>query len=266
MIVPVQIYLYTWDYINTPLIAAHITQGSQEYFEIMSSLAKKVRKIFLVYEVFCHPSLQDMRPLVEKGWHVEPFYTHIWELQAPEDLLSNLKKKKRFHQADSVFQKLDFANEKGTTIIDEFIPLYQETARQIGYKLRKTWDSSFRALANQMLKRDVIRFFTCRNKNGELLGVATYVLNPRQNTAYGWQLAHVYLQNERDFIPALYLYSIKALSSEVTSVDIAEGVRPSLYYYKDSLGTKSVRLYSVETPNAKFWRRLSSVVEKIKLS
>jgi hypothetical protein len=265
-IVRVQTLTHTWSYLDTPVIAGHITQGSQEYYDIIQALADKVKKSFLYYKVFCHPSIQDVRPLLQNGWSAMPEYAHTWDLHNPEALLNDLKGKKRFRQADSILQSLNFANENGEGIIEEFITLYQKTAQEIGYKLSKSWEHIFRTLVNQMLDNNVIRFFTCRKKSGELVGVATYVIDPVQHSAYGWQLAHIPLQGEKDFIPALYIYAIKTLSNEVSTIDIAEGIRPALYYFKDSLGTKSTPLFSVETPNADLWKNLLTAARKAKQS
>jgi hypothetical protein len=263
-IVRVQTLVHTWSYLDTPIVAGHIIQGSQEYYAIVYALAHKVRQSFLYYKVFCHPSIQDVRPLLQNQWSAEPEYAHIWDLQNPEALLNELRKKKRFRQADAMFQSLQFSSEKKGEIIEEFIPLYKKTAEQIGCKLSKSWERIFRALVDQMLDRNAIRFLTCRRNSGELLGVTTYVLNQIQNTAYGWQLAHIPLHGEKDFIPALYLYAIKILSTEASSIDIAEGIRPTLYYFKDSLGTRSTPLFSVETPNAKLWKNFITLARRAK--
>jgi hypothetical protein len=266
-IIRVQTNLQTWQYIDSPIIAAHAIPGSQLYFDILKTLADRVKKSFLHYKVYCHPSIRDVRPLLECGWRIFPDYAHSWDLRNPEALLADLKGRKRFQQVKKAFQNLDFADERGKAIFDEFIPLYMETARQVGYKLRKSWPRVFRTIAIELLERGIIRFLTCRKKSGELIGVATYILDPLRNTAFGWQLAHIPLRGgEVDFIPALYIHSIKTLSGEVSFIDIGVGVRPSLYFFKDSLGTRSTPEFLAQTPNSKFWKQFRSIIHKVKQS
>ncbi len=262
----IEVLLQNWSFTNTPFFTQNIIHGSPQYFLAMQALADEVKRSFDYFRIICHPSIQDVRPLLERGWRAAPDYAHVWDVKKAEELLHELKTKKRFRQIEGIFGSFDFADERHPGIIEEFIPFYQETAQDIGYKLRKSWKNIFRATATKMLKENIIRFYTCRDKNGKLAGAATYVLNPAHHNAYGWQLAHTpftHSSGEKDFIPALYFFSIEVLSHEVSSIDIAEGLRPSLYFFKDSLGTKSVTEFVVETPNAWFWKMIGNTKKSL---
>lgn len=259
-----QALLQTWSHIETPVVAHEVTQGSEVYFGIMTALANEASRMFLYYKVFCHPSIWDIRPFLYSGWRAKPDYSHGWDLQDADTLLNDLKAKKRFKQAERTVNNFNFAEEVDASIIDEFLDLYHQTARSIGFRLRESFDNMFRSMAREMLNRKVIRFYTCRKLNGELAGVATYVLSHNQKMAYGWQLAHIPLKGEKDFVSALYLYAIKSLSKEIKFIDIAEGIQQTLYYFKDSLGTKSSVHFVVETPNAKRWTTVIETVRRVK--
>jgi hypothetical protein len=261
-VLPEQILLQTWTHIETPVIAGSIIPGSPHYFEIMGALAEKGKRISFYYKVFCHRTIQDVRPFLKSGWRARPDYAHAWDLHNVETTLQELNTKKRFRNTKKVFQDLQFTCAKNEEIIDEFVPFYLMTAKSIGYVLRESFEQIFRVMAIEMLRRDILRFITCRKKTGELVAIATYTINPAKKTAYGWQLAHVPLQREMDIIPALYLYSIKVLSEEVNFIDIAEGLHSSLYLYKDSLGTKSTRHFVLETPHASTWLKIVGIIRR----
>jgi hypothetical protein len=259
-----QCLLQTWTHIETPVIAANITQGSKEYIEIIKALAKKRERASVYYKIFCHPSIQDVRPFLSSGWNARPDYSHGWDLRNADIVLKDLSKHKRFRNTTKVFQSLQFNCERSEEVIDEFIPLYMNTAKNIGYLLRESYERIFRIMSKEMLRQNVLRLVTCRDMNGEPLAIATYTINPAKKTAYGWSLAHVPLHGELDIIPALYLYSIKVLSEEVNFVDIGEGLHPSLYLYKDSLGTISTRYFVVETPHAVAWLKIIGAIRNSK--
>jgi hypothetical protein len=252
-------------YSNSPIIAMNVVPSSTEYFEIIQALADKVNRLGLHLRIYCHPSIQDIRPLLQRGWSAEPAYSHIWDLREPEILLKNLrsKHKKRFHHETAIRERLDFAEETGVRMIDEFIPLYQTSAKRTGIYLSKTWDAAMRKRMEWMLTQNAIRFFTCRKKTGEILSIATVVVSKPQNSCYGWLLANDLLQGEKEYIPITYLHTIENLSREHSFFDIAEGVHPTLYAYKDSLGTASVPYYIMDTPSDLQLRKIMHTVKRV---
>lgn len=253
-------------YSCSPILAGHIIMGSQDYFAIMQALARKVERSFLYFSIECHPSIRDVRPLLQKGWRATPDYAHTWNIDDREMILKTLGSKGRYRHAKSAFEHLNFADETGSKIIEEFIPLYKETAQRYEVEVNNTWGSAFRKRVEWMLNQGVIRFYTCRKKDGQLLGVANYVLSRPDQTAYGWLLAYDLARDEKDFLPALYLYSIKNLPAGYHTIDIAEGIRPCLYDFKDSLGTISMQFFLAETPSAQTWKRFYGRLRNLKIA
>ncbi len=249
-------------YSNSPIIAMNVVPSSAEYFEIIQALADKVNRLGLHLRIYCHPSIQDIRPLLQHGWSAEPVYTHVWDMREPETLLKTLRSTRRFRHEAAVRERLDFAEETNTKIIDEFILLYQISTKRTGVYLSKTWDTALRKRMEWLLAQNAIRFFTCRRKTGEILSIATYILNRFQNTCYGWLLAHDLSQGEKDYAQISYLYAIENLSREYSFIDIAEGVHPTLYAFKDSLGTTSVPYYIMDTPSNMQLRKIVHTVEQ----
>ena len=251
-------------YSCSPILARGIDQGSQEYSAVMQALARKVEKYFLYFSVECHPSLRDVRPLLQRGWRAVPDYAHTWEINDREALITKLCCKGRYRHVNAALEHLVFADETGVAIIDEFIPLYKESAHRYDVEIGKTWGSACRKRVEWMLAQGLIRFYTCRKKDGTLLGIANYVLSRPDRTAYGWLLAYNLSCGEKDFLPALYLYSIQSLPAEFQRIDIAEGIRPALYDFKDSLGTNSTLFFRAETPSARTWKRIYDTLRNLK--
>jgi hypothetical protein len=263
-ILETQCLLQTWTHIETPVISSQVDHGSNEYFEIIYELAKRRDRASIYYKVFCHPTIRDVRPFLKRGWSARPEYSHGWDIRNGDAIIEELSKHRRFRNSKEVFLQLEFDCEKSERAIDEFLQLFLTTARNIGFMLRESFESIFRTTAKEMLNQDVLRFITCRNKEGKILAMASYTLNLAKRTACGWYFAHVPLQGELDIIPSLYLYSIKALSNDVDFIDIGEGIHSSLYLYKDSLGTISTQYFIIETPHAIFWQKVVKAVRENK--
>jgi hypothetical protein len=264
-VLPVQCLLQTWTHIETPMVASYIIQGSEAYFDILQLLAEDTVKIFFFYRLFFHPSLKDVRPYLECGWTASPDYTHSWEIQQPEVLLEKLKQLRRFRKALEIKDQYEFSTEPDTSIIDTFIPLYEETAEHLRFSLRPSFARIFRTAAQEMMQRDLIRFFTCRNKHGEIAGMVTYTINHHRKTAYSFQVAYNYhLEGEKDFMPLLDLYTIEQLAPAVTHIDLGEGLWPSLYFNKDALLTTSTPYYVLITPNNHFWNNMIEGAKSVK--
>ncbi len=182
----------------------------------------------------------------------------------PETLFAELGKKRRYRHANSDLEHLNFADETCSDIAKETAPLYRETTHRNGAGVERTWESTFFKQMNWMLNQDAVRCFTCRKKTSELLGISIYILSRVQQTAYGWILAYDLSLGEKNFLGALYLYSLKALSGEFHFVDIAQGIRPSLYDFKDSLGTNSIPFFMVDSPNTATWKKLYKTFRRVK--
>jgi hypothetical protein len=261
----VQALLQTWAHIETPILADHIETEGVEYFSILAALAKKVSSMFFYYKIFSHPTLTDVRPLLYQGWTARPDYAHCWEVTNPATLIQQLKQRKRYKAVSKITEKYEFTNSLQPFIICDFLKLYKATASQLNYPLRPAFDAVFKEMANQMSARNQLRIFSCRRNTGELVAMATYVIHPNGKKAYGWYLAHTPMTLEGDYMPAFYLYAIEVLSTEgITNIDIAEGLHPSLFLYKDSLGTQSISYFVLETPNATKAKYAIETVRRVK--
>jgi len=53
----------------SPILACSIVHGSELYFDVIQALAKVAAKAFPYLKIGCHPSLQDVRPLLDIGWY-----------------------------------------------------------------------------------------------------------------------------------------------------------------------------------------------------
>jgi hypothetical protein len=254
----------TFSYSYTPILAGNITQSSSEYFSILKALAEKAEKSFPYFCFVCHPSIRDVRPLLDRGWKAIPDYAHTWDIHDPNTLLAELSNKRRYRSTYSDFNRLDFANETGTEIVKEFALLYRKTAHRYGLDLEETWETTFFKRMAWMLDQNAVRCLTCRKKTGELLGGSIYILSRARQTAYGWILAYDLSLGEKNFLGALYLYSLKDLSGEFNYVDIADSIRPALYDFKDSLGTDSTPFFLVNPPKAETWNKLYKTFRQVK--
>jgi hypothetical protein len=60
------------------------------------------------------------------------------------------------------------------------------------------------------------------------------------------------------------LYAIQNLPVGYHTIDIAEGIRPTLYDFKDSLGTNSTPFFLAETPSTQTWKKFYGTLRNLK--
>jgi hypothetical protein len=246
----------------SPILARSLHPESPEYAVILQALARQAERLFPSFCFECHPSLQDVRPLLELGWRAMPEYAHTWDLREPDKLLQWLSNKGRFRQANDALGRFSYADETSLETVALFPPLYRKSAQRYKLTLEDDWEATFQARIEWLLDHNAARCFTCRRLDGTLLGILIYVLNRAHGTAFGWMVAYTLEPGERDFLRGLYLFSLGHLAGETRQVDIAEGIRPALYDFKDSLGTDSTPYFLVENPRAELCRKVFKVYRR----
>jgi hypothetical protein len=247
----------------SPILARSIVQGSELYFDVIQALAKKATKTFPYLKIGCHPSLRDVRPLLDIGWCAAPEYTHIWDLNDP-DAVTEILSPRQLRYAHKALGALEFAEEMGDDIVDEFIALHKKVGKQYLNMTEEIWESAFRRRARWLQSQDALRIFTCRKKDGSLLGGSACVLDRDHRAAFGWYIAYDLSLGEKRFMLALDLFTIRLLSGKFSTLDIAEGIFPNLYAFKDSQGTQSLPYFMAESPNAALRKRVLRTVKNTK--
>ena len=185
-------------------------------------------------------------------------------MRDPGALLERLSQTSRFRRASKGLERFRFEEETTSGLARQFPALYRKSAARFGLELGKVWEATFTARIEWMLRHEVARCFTCRKKDGTLLGIMIYVLSPAQKTAHGWMLAYDLSLGEKDFLRPLYLNTLQHLSGTVVHVDIADGIRPAIYDFKDSLGTESTPYFVVESPRSEACRQVFNTYRRMR--
>lgn len=248
-------------YNSSPILAGSIRHDAPEYAVILQLLARKANRLFPLFCFECHPSLSDVRPFLEIGWRAVPEYAHTCDLG---DLAALLGDKNRFRRASRGLGRYDFADETTHEIAAQFPALYRKSAVNYGLELGRAWEATFSARMDWMLHHGVAHCYTCRKKDGALLGIMICVLSRPQQVAHPWMMAFDLSLGEKDFVRSLYLYAIKQLAEHAIHVDIAEGIRPAIYDFKDSLGTDSTMYFMVESPRTDFYRKVFTTYRSLR--
>jgi hypothetical protein len=252
-------------HISTPVLPRIIQDQGWKRYKILTILARESRKHFPYLRAEFHPSLIDARSFLEQGWRVVPKYTHIWDISDPEALLANMQRKRRYYVRNAQ-KNLIFACESGEAVLDDFVRLYREDMKKFNWHPERAWDETFKKRVRWMESRGYFRLYTCRTKDGQLLGMATVILSRINQTAYGWLMAYDHTAGNQEFTPAINWFAAQDLSSEFRSYDIGESYRHSLYTTKDSLGNSSVPYWTVATPSTKGWTRVYNQLKGLKQS
>ena len=247
----------------SPILAHSIVQGSELYFDVIQALAKEAAKAFPYLKIYCHPSLRDMRPLLDIGWCASPEYAHIWDLNNP-DAITKILNPRQLRYAHKALESLEFAKENGDEVVDEFIALHKKEGKQYLNMTEEVWESAFRTRAQWLQSQDALRIFTCRKRDGRLIGGSACVLDRAHQAVFGWYIAYDLSLGEKRFMLALDLFTIRSLSGKFSTLDIAEGIFPNLYAFKDSQGTQSLLFFMVEPSNANFRKKVLRTVKSAK--
>jgi hypothetical protein len=249
-------------YGDTPILSSAVQDNTDQQHAVLSALARASSKYFLFLRIEFHPTLSDVRPYLEQGWHAKPEYAYVWEINDPNTILMNMHRKRSYvRKAQEQFL---FAHETGDAIMSEFLRLYRETMQKFGLRTDEKWKTILRKRIEWMQARDIARLYTCRTKTGELIGVVTYILSRVNKTAYFMMIGYDHSINSKEFPPAIHWYAAQDLSPEFSHVDHSEAPQMNLYAFKDSLGTYSTPYWKLETPNTRRWQHFYNRLRKIK--
>jgi len=248
---------------STPILPQTVQDQGRKRYQILEMLARESSRLFPYLRAEFHPSLIDARPFLEQGWRVVPKYTHLWDISDPEALLSNMQRKRRYYVRNAQ-KNLTFGGETGDSALREFVHLYRADMKKFNWRPERSWDETFTERVLWMEGRGCFRLYSCRTKEGRLLGMVTVILSRMNQTAYGWLMAYDHSGGNQEFTPAINWFVAQELSSEFRSYDIGESYRPSLYTAKDSLGNSSVPYWVVATPSTKGWTRVYNQFRDLK--
>jgi predicted N-acyltransferase len=250
-------------YASTPILPSTVQDNSLQQHAVLSALAREARKHFPFLKIEFHPTLGDVRPYLEQGWHAYPEYTHTWEISDPNAVLKNIQHRKQKYVRKAKEEFL-FAHETGEAIVTDFLRLYRETMQKFGWRPEENWTTTLRKRIEWMQARDIIRLYTFRMKSGELIGVVTCILSRVNQTAYFMLIGYNHSIKSKEFHPAIHWYAAQDLSPEFSLVDFGEASESNIYSTKDALGTSSVPYWKLETSNARRWTQYYDILRKIK--
>jgi hypothetical protein len=260
--IPVTLNIF---HLGTPILSSVVQDDRQQQYAVLLALARESRKHFPFLKVEFHPTLKDVRPYLEQGWHAQPEYANVWEISDPNTVLTNIPHRKRKYVRKAQQQFL-FACETGDTVVTDFVRLYGETMQKFGWQPDERWGKILHKRVEWMQTENMVRMYTCRTTAGELVGVVMCVLSRVNKTAYFMLIGYNHSINSKEFHPAIHWYAAQDLSPEFSFADFGGSPQPNLYATKDSLGTHSRQYWILETRNTHRWQRLYFELKKVKFS
>jgi hypothetical protein len=249
-------------YASTPILHPALQADQQAAQELLFTLLLASKKHFPYMRIEFNPSLSDVRPFLAQGWRAAPEYSHIWDISDPEVILKNMHRKRTYVRKAQ--ETLLFARETGDVVLKEFFEQYKTTMGKYDWIPTPAWETSFYKRVKWLEGQNCMRLYTCRTKTGALVGAALYILSRPNQTAYFWMVSYDHTLDCKEFPPAIHWYAANELSPEFKYIDFSDGNTPSLYVFKDSLGTTSERYWVLTTPNAKRWLNFYYGVKKAK--
>ncbi len=248
-------------YTSSPIISGNYPNHSAGYYEILSNLARGIRKFFPYLRLECSPHLDDASAFFDQGWNGKPRYAHMWNIRDPEEMLNTMHRKKRYVRRAmkdylfSVEQEGDF---------EDFLSLYLRDLDRFSWQPTNSWIKAFRARVEWMKSQGIFRLYTCRTQEGQLANSIACILSPCNKTAYGWLVAYDRTIQDNAISPSIYYFAALDLCRDYTCLDIGEAANQSIYSYKDSMGTSMHPFWVLETPNAQKWLSLYKNLQRAK--
>ena len=226
-----------------PVLAQHDRAGRPRQVsrrrETISALAEALSTRLAYIDVEAHPTFRDARSFLYDGWQVDVLYTHLWHMDDPERVRSNMNREKR-REIRRAREQYVFAAEQSKAALDAFLPLYGETMRKFSWRPSARWEEIFRERFSWMAARDGCRLYTARTPDGELASGVVVLLSREDQTAYLWRQGSGEEHVRGGVVPALYWHAACDLASELPNTNFGGSPEPSLSRFKDYLGADAV--------------------------
>lgn len=249
-------------YGSTPILSGDLGVDDPAPFEILSALARAAQKRFPSLQLEVHASLTDIRAYLAQGWEALPDYVYLWDLGDVDLLLKHMHRKSSYvRKAQKQYR---FACEPREGVILDFLRLHEQNMDRHQWRPTAAWREAFFRRVQWLDEQDVLRIYTCRTPAGELVGAVLYVLSRLQCTAHFWMVGYDAQLNSKEFPPAIHFYAAQCLAPEFKTIDFGEGMRESLYAFKDSLGARSEPYWILATPTARYWKRVFAWVRRLR--
>lgn len=229
-----------------PLLCPDLAGGSvheaSERWAALSTLAGTVGRTLDIVVAECHPSLQDLRPLMRSGYQIVPEYTHRWPVRGLEQVWAAMNREKR-RQIRRAREQYRFRLDEDLTSLDQFFGLYRRTVAKFGQAPSRLWEDVLKRRLAWLRARDGCRLYACQDADGTGLASVLVLLSREDGTAYLWRAGSVPTGRSVEPLPALYWYVAESLADEDRQWDyINFGGSPtaSLSRFKDYLGAMPV--------------------------
>ena len=233
---------------NGPLLApmARLSRASRApmQLDVLGSLAKALAQRVDRLSFETHPSLSDVRALIELGWDVRPEYSHLWNVRDIQHVWNEMNRDKRrmIHQAN---EKFVFGRDESDDTLDAFLKLYHQTMEKFSWRPSPKWEAIFRARFRWLVERDLCRLYIARTIHGELAGGVVTLLSREDQSVYLYRQGSSVVFRDAGGVSALYWHVAQQVANEFSWVDFGGSPQPSLGRFKDFLGAQATLHFSV---------------------
>ncbi len=229
-----------------PMLAPDLTPPAcsrrGEHDAVLSQLAQAFGRYCAVIAAEAHPSLSDVRAFLDAGWSVAPVYTHLWDLQESDLILSRMNREKR--------REIKLGNQRyrcgqealSGSSLDQFLHLYRRTVHKFGLAPGAAWEHSLRERLSWMESVDGCRLYAARDGDQRLVAAVLVLLSPDDQTAYLWRMGQDPGIADRSAVPTLYwsvalqLREDMQQSEAIRLINLGGSPQQSLARFKDYLG------------------------------
>jgi len=232
-----------------------------EQKEIAELILHELERRFQFVQLSFHPSVQDVRVLQWRGWHLNPQFTHINKIDDIEKLWEGL--------SSSVRRKIHRAEEKNFSVVEKDTPsllltLQEESYRRNGLKPILP-HSIFDQYCNALLKNKMLRIYSIFDSKGNVHSERAVVL--WKNCAYDWIAGTDPRLLEENTTHLLVWEIMKRLSAEgYTTFDFLGANTPYIVDFKQSFGGELKNYYEATFYSSRFMKLLNMLNTKLRLS
>ncbi len=229
-----------------PFLHPELESGSvhhaRERIDVMQALAAAQSGFIDIIEAETHPAVTDVRPFLYAGWAAVPLYTHVWDMDDPDQVWDRMNREKRRLIRRSM-ETLRFGFETWGQAVDEFLVLYRQLITKFDWVPLPCWDADLRRRMKELHAWDTGRLFTARTAEGELKAAVIALLSRDDRTVYLWRCAYQADPEAHTVIPALYWKVSLAMRQEwgaPLSINFGGSPRLNLTLFKDYIGARPV--------------------------
>lgn len=230
-----------------PFLHPELESGSvhhaRERIDVMQALAAAQADYIDIIEAETHPAVTDVRPFLYAGWTAAPLYTHVWDMDDPDQAWNRMNREKR-RLIRRTTETLRFGFETGAQAVDDFLVLYRQLITKFDWVPLPCWDDDLRRRMQELSTWDGGRLFTARTADGELKAAVIALLSRDDRTVYLWRCAYQPDPEAHTVIPALYWQVSLAMRQEwgaPLSINFGGSPRLNLTLFKDYIGARPVQ-------------------------